>query len=309
MRRLRIHVFATVILCLAWHGHAMAQRQADNEHDHLDPVYAGSLPPPPEARQSLYDRYDEGQKGLDAEDDPHRLASPTSRSVSLSFAPGAVIPIVRLAQDYPASITFLDATGQPWPISWDITTNKNGSCDEKGQGKNASVRAVGINACVPEPGSNVLQLTPTSRYPHGGLLVSLKDAPKPLSFIIFSGTGSYDADLTVRINKRGPNAKDMPNAGPDAPETAEPVLSSILDGVPPADAVPLVVSGVSADKLRAWKLGQTLYLRTSLQLISPAPQGQVREFDVTAYAAPATTRALVSAGDRMIPISLQEDAP
>lgn len=64
----------------------------DREKDHLDPIYAGSLPPPPAARQNLYDRYDTGQKSLDAEDDPHMLASPTSRSLNISFEPGAQIP-------------------------------------------------------------------------------------------------------------------------------------------------------------------------------------------------------------------------
>ncbi|WP_264816980.1 DotH/IcmK family type IV secretion protein, partial [Gluconobacter kondonii] len=83
----------------------------------VDPIYEG-LPPPPSAMQNLYDRFDQGQRNLDAQDDPHRLATPASRSVRVSLAPGAQTNIIRIAQDYPAAITFLDETGQAWPIAW-----------------------------------------------------------------------------------------------------------------------------------------------------------------------------------------------
>ncbi|BBC81874.1 type IV secretion protein DotH [Acetobacter orientalis] len=282
----------------------------DREKDHVDPIYAGTLPPPPSVRQDLYDRYDTGQKTLDAEDDPHLLASPTSRSLSVSFEPGAQIPIVRLAQGYPAAITFLDATGQPWPIAWDLATNKAASCDADGKGSDkAPIRAVGINACVPQAGSNILQITPISRYPRGGLLVTLKDAPKPISFMIVAGTGAYDADLTVRITRKGPNAKEQASALGAVPDTSDPVLNNLLDGVPPMEAVPLLVSGVSADRLRAWKLKNTMYIRTTFELSSPAAIAHVSAFDVTAYAAPFSTRLLVSTGERLVPVSVQEDTP
>lgn len=282
----------------------------DRDKDHIDPIYAGSLPPPPSVRENLYDRYDAGQRALDAEDDPHTLASPASRSLNVSFEPGAQIPIVRLAQGYPAAITFLDATGQPWPIAWDIATNKASNCDGDGKGSDKSpIRAVGINACVPQPGSNILQISPITRYPRGGLLVTLKDAPKPISFMIVAGTGSYDADLTVKITKRGPNAKDQASMLGTVPDTSDPVLNNLLDGTPPMEAVPLLVSGVSADRLRAWKLKNTMYIRTTFELSSPAATAHVSEFDVTAYAAPFSSRLLVSIGERLVPVSVQEDGP
>lgn len=302
-----------MILCVTSEGFAQSRQNGgpdDREKDHVDPIYAGTLPPPPSVRQNLYDRYDTGQKALDAEDDPHMLASPTSRSLNVSFEPGAQIPIVRLAQGYPAAITFLDATGQPWPIAWDLATNKAASCNEQDKGNDKSpIRAVGINACVPEAGSNILQITPVSRYPRGGLLVTLKDAPKPISFMIIAGTGSYDADLTVRITRRGPNAKDQASALGAVPDTSDDTLDKILSGIPPMEAVPLLVSGVSADRLRAWKLKNTMYIRTTFELSSPAATAHISAFDVTAYAAPFSSRLVVSTGERLVPVSVQEDGP
>ncbi|MFT8932338.1 MAG: DotH/IcmK family type IV secretion protein [Acetobacter syzygii] len=287
---------------------AFAQRGPDNERDQLDPIYA-SLPPPPQAMSHLYDRFDAGQRALDGVDDPHRLVSPVSRTVSVSFTSGGQINIIRIAQDYPSSISFVDSTGQPWPIAWDITTKKSGGCDDKGDGHNASVRAVGISACVPEPGSNVLQLTPISRYAHGGVLVSLKDAPKPVSFMIIAGTGSYDADMTARVNKRGPNAKDIVSTDPDAPSTGSPLMDNITNGTPPADATPMLVSGVNPDDLRAWKIGKKIYLRTTYQLMSPGFTDHQSLFDTTAYEIPVTTRLLVSSATKQgIPVTLKEDA-
>lgn len=286
---------------------ACAQHSSGNERDKLDPIYA-ELPPPPQAMSSLYDRFDAGQRALDGSDDPHRLVSPVSRTVGVSFTSGGQINIIRIAQDYPSSISFVDSTGQPWPIAWDITTKKIGGCDDKGDGHNASVRAVGISACIPEPGSNVLQLTPISRYAHGGVLVSLKDAPKPVSFMIIAGTGSYDADMTARVNKRGPNAKDIVSTDPEAPATGSKLMHDILDGTPPLEAIPLLVSGVNPDDLRAWKLANKIYLRTTYQLMSPSFTDHQSLYDTTAYEIPATTRLLVSSAIKQgIPVSLRED--
>ncbi|WP_259650136.1 DotH/IcmK family type IV secretion protein [Gluconacetobacter diazotrophicus] len=261
----------------------------------------------------MYKRYDNGQRALDGADDPHGLAVPVSRSITIPLTPGAQTNIIRIAKGFPASITFVDDTGQPYPIAWDIMTNKAGGCDPSGQqggGPNGpSVRAVGISACVPEAGSNVLQLTPVSRYPTGGVLVSLKGAPKPISFLIVAGTGSYDADLTARVLWKGPNAKDAPNPEADMPATGDKVLSDIVDGSPPADAVPLAVSGVSPDRLRAWRYANAIYLRTNYQQVSPAPMASETEYGTHVYRIPPTSRILVEDQDRMIPVKLAEDGP
>ncbi|MBB2169938.1 type IV secretion protein DotH [Gluconacetobacter aggeris] len=309
MRRLYGFVGGWLALA-AVHSTALAQSQPEaQDRNPVDPAFR-NLPPPPVMR-GLYDRYDQAEKNLDGIDDPHRLAVPVSRSVTISLAPGAQTNIVRIAQDYPASITFLDETGQPWPIAWDLATNKGGGCDARGQGQNPAVRGVGIYACVPEAGSNVLQLTPISRYAHGGVLVSLKGAPKPINFMIMAGTGAYDADLTARVQGRGPNAKSVPVTEADAPVTGASFFNALLDGAPPADAVPLTVSGVSPDHTRAWKIGHEMFLRmdNGYWPVSPAPSAHQSEYDVEIFEIPETSVVLVSTGTRMISVSLSDDAP
>lgn len=288
--------------------YAQQDPHGTGEQPHIDPVYAG-LPPPPEAMERAYDRFDAGQRALDQADDPHVMAVPASRSISVSLSAGAQINIIRIAQGYPTALTFLDRTGQPWPIAWDISTNKAAGCGQNGEGHNASVRPVGINACVPEPGSNVLQITPLSRYPRGGVLVSLKDAPKPISFMIIAGVGTYDADLTARVNGRGPKARDIPGPEHEIPETGSSLVNSFFNGTPPAEAVPLLVSGVSPDRMRAWKIKDTMYLLTSYTVVSPAPIADQSEFDSTLFVIPASPEVLVSAGERKMTVTLSEDGP
>lgn len=309
MRRFSFTLIAATTLGIAMvTSAAIAQDDSgSNGQPRVDPLY--QLPPPPAALHEFYQHYDAGQRALDGTDDPYRLAVPVSRSVAISLTPGAQTNIIRIAQGFPASVTFLDDTGQSWPIAWDITTNKGGGCDAHGQGQNPAVRSVGIYACVPDPGSNVLQLTPISRYAQGGLLVSLQGAAKPIAFMIIAGTGSYDADLTARIGGRGPNAKDLPVSASDAPTTGSAFLTAMLDGAPPASAEPLQVAGVSADRMRAWKLGDSMYLRTDYQLVSPAPTAQESEYGTTIYEIPETSEVLVASEDRLISISLAEVGP
>src|SRR5712671_6708188 len=107
---------------------------------------------------------------------------------------------------------------------------------------------------------NVIEITPVSLSPRGGLVVSLEAAQKPITFLLVSGGGRYDANLSIHVADRGPHAKVEIMTQPNAPDTGAPFLTGMLEGVPPADAVPLSVEGVSPDDLRAWRLGKNVYL-------------------------------------------------
>ena len=87
MRLDRISLVLMLGMALCAPTAALAQSRENSgpderDKEHVDPIYAGTLPPPPSVRQDLYDRYDAGQQTLDAEDDPHMLASPASRSLN-----------------------------------------------------------------------------------------------------------------------------------------------------------------------------------------------------------------------------------
>ena len=93
---------------------------------------------------------------------------------------------------------------------------------------------------------------------------------------------------------------------PDAPETGAAYLTSMLQGVPPAEAVPLSVEGVSPDAVRAWRLGRNVYLRTSHVLLSPEWTASEAEDGTTVYAIPNTPVVLLSVGGRTVSAELKE---
>ena len=69
----------------------------------------------------------------------------------------------------------------------------------------------------------------------------------------------------------------------------------MLDGVPPADAVPLSVTGVSPDDARAWRLGDKIYLRTQYTVLSPEWTASENGLGgMTIYALPSTPVVLLS---------------
>ncbi len=81
----------------------------------------------------------------------------------------------------------------------------------------------------------------------------------------------------------------------------------MLDGTPPAEAVPLVVAGVSPDEVRAWRLGDRVFLRTRYTVISPEwVASEAGEAGVSVYALPSTPIVLLSADGRSVSARLTE---
>jgi intracellular multiplication protein IcmK len=240
------------------------------------------------------------------------LAAPLDRQINVSFAPGAATSIIDTVKGYPTALSFFDSTGQPWPIAWDTNSNPAAvaggrNCDATGgKGGGPAVAAIGFYVCTPTKGSNVIEITPVSLSPRGGLVVSLEDAPKPLAFLLLSGGGRYDADLSVHVANRGPHARMAIMTEPDVPDTGAPFLTGMLQGVPPADAVPMSVEGVSPDDLRAWRLGGHVYLRTRYTLLSPEWTASEAEGGVTIYALPQTPVVLLSVDGRTLSARLED---
>ena len=251
-----------------------------------------------------------------------QLASPVSRSVKVTFAPGQATSIVQTVRGYPSQVSFFDATGQPWPIVWDTNSNSaggggasggnsTGNCNTSSGAAAAqggpAVESVGFHVCVPVKGSNVLQVTPLSALPRGGMLVSLQGAPKALTFLVVSGRDRYDADVSVHVDRRGPNARVQIDTRPGAPVTGAPYLTAMLSGIAPADAKPLEVVGVSPDEVRAWRLGGETFIRTRHTLMSPPWSATENgEGDMRIYALPSTPVVLLSVNGRTVSAQLKD---
>ena len=269
-----------------------------------------AIPITPEMIRELARRYQENSRTQEETLTP--VASPTSRAVAVSFAPGAATSIVQTVKGYPTALSFFDSTGQPWPIAWDTSSNAaggggSGNCNTTATASSGTVEVVGFHSCVPVKGSNVLQITPLSLAPRGGMLVSLQGAPKPLAFLVVGGRDRYDADVSIRVAERGPNAKVRIDTRPGVPVTGAPYLNAMLAGVAPADARPLSVEGVAPDDIRAWRLGDELYLRTRHTLMSPPwSASESGEGGVTIYALPSTPFVLLSVNGRTVSAQLKE---
>lgn len=301
----------------------IAQAQPAPSSDGIDPnarAAAASIPFIPDALiDELWHRLDSQRRASERVTNPV-LAIPVNRSVNVNLGPGGTTPAVQTVMGYPTSIAFLDSSGQPWPIHWDVSSNPtNPSPTPNVTNVSAGVAAgvgpavsygTGFEIDVPVKGGNVLNITTRSPGPRGGLAVMLEGANAPLSFMLMGNNQRFDSRLAVMVTGRGPNAKAASLGGfgrPNGPVTGEAHLTSMLDGVAPAQAVPLGVSGMSPDDIRAWRLGDKAYLRTRVKVVSPAPIALERGMDgVTIYEIPAVPIVLVSSGGQLTSIHLQE---
>ena len=314
----------TLAGCIAWPGLAAAQSRTGQSAATTvstpamapapgldDPNFGAAVQATPqlgltpEMILELGRRFRETQNAREAVMAPS-AAMPVTRSVNASLGPGGATSIIQAVQGYPTALAFVDATGQPWPIAWD--TNSNPASDGSGgAGGSPAVQATGFDVKVPLKGSNVLQIAPRSSVPRGGILVNLQGAATPLTFMVVGGRDRYDARVDVRVANRGPNARVQIITRPNTPETGAAYLTAMLDGAPPAEAVPLSVSGVSPDDVRAWRLGDKVYMRTQYTLLSPEwTASEHGPDDVAIYAIPSTPVVLLSANGRSIAARLTE---
>lgn len=171
---------------------------------------------------------------------------PTSSSVIVDLAPQATPPVIRLQAGYITSMVFLDSTGQPWPIaaySLGDPTAFNIQWDRKG---------------------NTLLVQSVTFYKRTNLAVILKGLNTPVMITLLPGQEAVDYRVDLRVPGLGPNAM---YAQSSLPGGASPVLLDVLNGVPPRDSKTLKVLGGDC---QAWYVNKTLYLRTNLDVISPA---------------------------------------
>jgi intracellular multiplication protein IcmK len=147
-----------------------------------------------------------------------------------------------------------------------------------------------------------------SRYPRGGLLVNLKGAPAPLTFLLISSKIAYDARIAAQVNGPGPGAKPSIISEPGAPQTGAPYLTAMLDGTPPASAVPLAVAGASPEAIRAWRYDHHLFVRTRYTVLSPEWTASEHSVGgVGIYVLPDTPVVLLSAAGHTFSVSFKED--
>ncbi len=238
------------------------------------------LPLTPDEIRRLLDRLDASQRA--ASSFPQGVEPEAEVVVhTVSFDPSRPPPVVYVHAGFVSTISIVDASGQPWPIA---DYGVGGSFD------------------VPPPGEggHILRVTPQTRHGQGNLSVRLAELATPLTFRLVSGTPTVHYRFDARVPQFGPNA-EMPLIEQGLARAAgDPVLMTILDGVPPPNAEPVEVAGVD-ETTRAWRIGEQLFLRTSLTLLSPSWEKSVTASDgMRVYALVETPVMLLSDNGLMV---------
>ncbi len=182
---------------------------------------------------------------------------PTATSQFVNLSPGSTPPVIRLSQGFVSSLVFLDSTGAPWPISaYDL----------------GDPSAFNIQW---DKTSNTLMIQASKLYTYGNLAVRLRGLNTPVMLTLIPGQKAVDYRVDLRVQGYGPNAKSMPMEE-GLPPSANDLLLSVLDGVPPTGSSRLVVNGGDA---RAWLLNDRMYVRTNLTILSPGWIGSMTSAD------------------------------
>jgi intracellular multiplication protein IcmK len=198
---------------------------------------------------------------------PGITAVPRISAQTVSLQPGASLPLVRTAVNWPATVSFIDSTGAPWKI---LGTPQSGSAD------------ITVSWM---PGASFMVITAKRDFVNTLVTVGLDGLAVPLQISVMSGepdtakkTWIVDARLDLRVPKRGPGA------APDAPSPSriglhDDVLQAFLDGVPPSGAKRLKTTGTVPDTA-VWQQGDDLYIRSRADIRD--------EFDTTLSSADGT---------------------
>lgn len=200
---------------------------------------------PDEVRQ-LRGRMNEIDQAMIA---PQVAVVPKISALTVDLAPGASLPLVRTAVNYPSSISFIDSTGAPWKL---------GAAPVVG---NSAFNAYWL------PNSPVMVVHATRPYVSGNVTVYLEGLSVPLVLNVTSGepdstakTWAVDSRLDLRVPRRGPQA--IAGAAPQSRiGLHDSTLQAFLDGIPPKEARRLKTSGAVPDTT-VWQLGDDLYIRS-----------------------------------------------
>ena len=271
-----------------------AQAQADvdgqkREQEHIQKSYdkasTGLLPLSPDQVRDFMHKLEQTQSAAQM---PYEgTPKGQTRIATLSLDPGVEPPQVDLASGYVTTITMVDATGEPWPIL------------DVGVGGNFEVSPT-------QAGTHVVRVMPLTRVGTGDLSVLLKDLPTPVIFRLSAGGPNVDLRYDARIGKPGPGAKPPLISRPRL-EAGDETLTLILENAPPSSAKRIKVGGLDA-RTKAWSIGDKVYVRTPLSMLSPAWNASATSADgMTVYEIGDAPVLLMSDNGAMVRAQISRD--
>lgn len=215
----------------------------------------GLFPMEQDEIRKMLEHFDETRQAAEIPVQPYPEPEIVVETISLD--PGAKPPVIKVATGHVSTLTIMDLTSSPWPIQ-----------DMSWAGNFEIIR--------PEQGGNILRITPMSEFAYGNISMRLVGLNTPVTFTVKTARDSIHYRFDARIPDYGPNAATpIINQSPSQAEIAgatdemNAASGNILEGVPPADAKRLIVSGVDG-RTAAYIYNDKTYVRTPLKLLSPS---------------------------------------
>jgi len=218
-----------------------------------------------------------------------KLATPVSRSISLTLHPGEKPPVVHLSSGNATVLTFSDQTGASWPVTSVAVGNPQEYAAQEAGDKGKT---------------NMIVVSPLTNYGAANLIVTLANMPVPVAFSLETGGDAVDYRLDVGVPGRGPNAQyDIAGITSLAP-TNDSVVQAFLDGISPRGAIKLKTS---RNDIEAWKFKDMVYIRTQCELLSPAYIGRARNVSgINVYTMASAPVLIVSLDGRMSSVMIED---
>lgn len=182
-------------------------------------------------------------------------AKPVTSVTKVSLAPGASIPVLRVAPGKNSTLVITDSTGAPWPVLEVMCGAETFSCVEPVAGTRTNMVVVNSNSIGGE--TNI------------SIFLAGANAPLILTMVSDQAVSDYRMDLVVQA--AGPNATRAEVRSNVASINTNTQLQELLQGITPSGLSALSVRGSLSDSVQAWSdaSGSRTYLRTTMQLVSP----------------------------------------
>lgn len=195
-----------------------------------------------------------------------------NRSLRASIAPGAQMPVIHLTAGYLTSLVFTDSAGEPWPILQVRSGSEGFQVEEGVEGVRTNIAAISV--------------AQGRRHASTNLLVFLEGAAAPLPLMLQTDEKQADSRVDIQVTGSSPAAQDLAAlaqvSGSDALALNDsPLLAQVLQGITPQGLRPVAARGAMSGHVQAWATrdGSQIYLRTSMQIHSPAPLRAGRSVD------------------------------
>ena len=219
-----------------------------------------------------------------------RPPKPDIHIENLTLDPATPPPTVNLATDTVTTFSLLDVTGQPWPI---VDIAYGGEFEIQ----------------LPEPGGNIIRITPMKQFATGNMSIRLLDFTTPLTFMLVAGSETVHYRYDARLPDYGPNAllPIISGGGGIDLVAGDRVMADMIEGVIPDEARRLDVAGVDG-RTSAYQYGEGIFVRTPHTLLSPSWKTSARSGEgLNVYYVEQTPILLMSRGGTPVKVTLKRE--